>query len=90
MNEKVHDFRGLSALLIGNKQSVQKTPPANSSLFTGDPDSTLGVGAWGVSSPENQETECERKTLEVTSALLKVEQGSGCFGTVSGTQRTQH
>ena len=34
------------------KQSVQKnTPPANSSLFTGDPDSTLGVGAWGGSSP---------------------------------------
>ena len=33
------------------KQSVQKTPPANSSLFSGDPDSTLGVGAWGGSKP---------------------------------------
>ena len=34
------------------KQSVQKkTPPANSSLFTGDPDSTLGVGTSGGSSP---------------------------------------
>ena len=33
------------------KQSVQKTPTVNSSLFTGDPDSTLVVGAWGGSRP---------------------------------------
>ena len=31
------------------KQSVQETPAANSSLFTWDPDSTLGVWAWEVS-----------------------------------------
>ena len=75
MNEKVQDFRGLSALLIGNKaEHPGKTPPANSSLFTGDPDSTLGVGAWGGSSPKNQETKCEEKALEVTVALWKAEQ----------------
>ena len=33
------------------KQSFQETPPANSRLFTGDPDSTMDVGAWGGSSP---------------------------------------
>ena len=34
--------------LVINRAS-RKTPPTNSSLFTGDPDSTLGVGAWGGS-----------------------------------------
>ena len=33
------------------KQCVRETPPANSSLFTGDPDFTWAVGAWGGSSP---------------------------------------
>ena len=47
MSEKGQDFRGLSALLIGNKAERRETPPVNSSLFTGDPDSTLGAGAWG-------------------------------------------
>ena len=36
--------------LVINRAS-RKTALANSSLFTGDPDSTLGVGAWGDSSP---------------------------------------
>ena len=47
MNENLPDFRGLSALLIGNKaehpgKHLQRT--ADFSLAT--PDSTLGVGAW--------------------------------------------
>ena len=28
------------------KQRFKETPPANSRLFNGDPDSTLGVGSW--------------------------------------------
>ena len=52
MNEKLQDFRGHSALLIGNKaerlgKHLQRI--ADFSLAT--PDSTLGVGAWGGSSP---------------------------------------
>ena len=72
------------------KQSVQENTSRNSSLFTVEPDSTMGVGAWGGSSPYNQETKCERKALEVTTALWKVEQESRCFGSVSETGRTQH
>ena len=33
------------------KQSVQENTSSNRSLFNGDPDSILGVGAWGGSSP---------------------------------------
>ena len=33
------------------KQSVHGNTSKNSSLFTGDPDSTLGEGAWEGSSP---------------------------------------
>ena len=51
MNEKVQDFRGLSALLIGNKQSVQENTSSQQQTFHWDTDSTLGVGAWGGSSP---------------------------------------
>ena len=36
--------------LVINRAS-RKTPPANNSHFTVDPDSTLGVGAWGSSKP---------------------------------------
>ena len=44
MSEKVQDFRGLSALLLGNQaERPGKQPPANISLFPGDPDSTLLV-----------------------------------------------
>ena len=32
-------------------QSVQENTTSDSSLFTGDPESTLGVGASGGSSP---------------------------------------
>ena len=90
MNEKGQDFRGLSALLIVNKAERRETTPVNSSLFTGDHDSILGGGAWGGSSPYNQETKCEGKALEVTTALWKVEQLSRGIGTVSETRRTQH
>ena len=51
MNEKVQDFRGLSALPIGNKQSIQENTSSEQQNFTGYPDFTLGVGAWGESSP---------------------------------------
>ena len=33
------------------KQSVQENTSSEQQFFTGDPDSTLGVGAWGGSSP---------------------------------------
>ena len=52
MNEKGQDFRGLSALLIGNKaERPGKHLQRTAAFSTGDPDSTLGVGAWGGSSP---------------------------------------
>ena len=41
------------------KQSVQENTFSEQQPFTGDPDSTLGVGAWGGSSPKNQEKNCE-------------------------------
>ena len=49
MSEKVQDFRGLSALLRGNQAERPGTPPANISLYPGDPDSTQLVWAWDVS-----------------------------------------
>ena len=72
------------------KQSVQENTSSDQQFFNGDPDSTLGVGAWRGSSPYNQETKCEGKALEVTTALWNAEQESMCFYTVSETRRTQH
>ena len=37
MNEKVQDFRGLSALLIGYREEGPGKTQANISLLTGDP-----------------------------------------------------
>ena len=88
--KRVRIFKDSAPFSLVIKQNVRKTPPANSSLFTGDTDSTLGVGAWGGYSPYNQETKCEGKALEITTAFSKVEQESRCFGTVSETRRTQH
>ena len=90
MNEKVQDFRGLSYLLIGNKAERPGKHLQRTAAFSWDPDSTLGVGAWGGSSAKNQETKCEGKALEITTDLWKVEQESRCFDTVSETRRTQH
>ena len=72
------------------KQSIQENTTSEQQPFHRDPYSTLVVGAWGGSSPKNQETKCEGKALEVTTALWKEEQESRCFGTVSETRRTQH
>ena len=68
------------------KQSVQENTSSEQQTYTGDPDSTLGIGAWGGSMPWNQEIKCEGKALEVTTALWKVEQESKCAGTVSETR----
>ena len=52
MNEKVQDFRGLVALLIGNKAERPGKHLQRTAAFSqGIPDSTLGVGAWGGSGP---------------------------------------
>ena len=90
MNENVQKFRGLSALFIGNKQERAGKHLPLPQGFIWDPDSTLVVWAGEVSSTYSQETNCENKVLEVILALLKVEQESRCFGTVSETRRTQH
>ena len=83
-------FVDLAPFLFVIKQSVQENTSSEQKPFTGDPDSTLGIGAWGGSSPYNQETKCEGNALEVTKALWKVEQESTGLGTVSETRRTQH
>ena len=61
------------------KQSVQKNTSSEQQAFHWVPDSTLGVGAWGGSSPSNQETKCEGKALEVTTALWKVGRNQGAL-----------
>ena len=90
MNEKVQDFRGLSALLIGNKaerpgKHLQRT--AAFSLGTRIPHWVYGP----AEDPARRTKKLsEGKALEVTRALWKVEQESRCFGNVSETRRTQH
>ena len=44
-------FKDSAPFSLVIKQSGRKTLAANSSLFTGVPDSTLGVGAWEGFSP---------------------------------------
>ena len=39
-------FVDSAPFLLGIKQNVQENTPANVSLLTWDPDSTLGVWAW--------------------------------------------
>ena len=74
MNFNLQDIRGLRALLIGNKAERPGNHLQRTAAFSWDPDSTLGVGAWGGSSAKNQETKCEGKALEITMALRTVEQ----------------
>ena len=72
------------------EQSVQGNTSSEKQPFLWGPDSTLGVGACGRSSPYNQETKCDGKALEVTTDLWKVEQEIRCFGMVTETRRTEH
>ena len=52
MNEKVLDFRALSALLIGNHAERPGKQLQRTAAFSlGTPHSTLGVVAWGGYSP---------------------------------------
>ena len=90
MNEKVQDFRGLGALLIGNKaerpgKHLQRT--AAFSLGTPVPHCVYGPGEDPALRTKKQSV---RNKVEVTTALWKVEEESRCFGTVSETRRTQH
>ena len=74
MNEKVQDFGGLSALLIGNKAERPGKHLHRTAGFSLETSIPYGLEAWEGSSPENPETKCEEKDLEVTSALWNVEQ----------------
>ena len=89
MHEKVQDFRGLSALLIGNKATRPGKQLQRTSAFSQGPRFhivCMGLGSFQPLEPRNK---CEGKALEVTMALWKVEQESRSFGTVIET-RTQH
>ena len=91
MNEKVQDFRGLSALLIGNKaerpgKHLQRTAAFSLGILI--PHWVYRPGKYPARRTKKQSVRI--KTLKSKSALLKVEQESGCFGTVSETRRTQH
>ena len=90
MNEKVQDFRGFSAILIGIKQSVQEHTPSEQQHFHWGPRFHIGCRGLGRIQPLERRNKCEGKPLEVTTALWKVEQESRCFGTVSEMRGTQH
>ena len=52
MNENLPDFRGLSALHIGNKAERPGKHLQRTAAFSqGNTDTTLGIGAWGGSGP---------------------------------------
>ena len=44
-------FEDSAPISLVIKESVQENTSSEQNLFTRDPDSTLGVGAWGGSSP---------------------------------------
>ena len=90
MNENLPDFRGLSALLIGNKASIQGNTSSEQQPFHWGPRFHIGCRGLGRTQPLEPETKCEEEALEVTTALWKVEQESRGFGTMSETRRTQH
>ena len=48
MNEKVQDFRGLSALLIGNKASVQENTSSEQQPFHWVPRIHIGYRGLGM------------------------------------------
>ena len=72
------------------KQSVQENTSIEQQPFNRGPRLHIGCRGLGRIHRKNQETKCEGKALEVTTALTKVEQESRCFGTVRETRRTQH
>ena len=90
MNEKVQDFRGLCALLIVIKQSVQENASSKQQPFHWGPLFHIGCRGLGRIQLLEQETICEGKALEVTTALGNGEQESRCFDTMSETRCTQH
>ena len=81
MNENLPIFEDSAPFSLVIKHCIWENTSSEEQPLHGDPDSTLVVGAWGGSSPYNQETKCEWKALEVTKALWKAEQESRCFGT---------
>ena len=76
--------------LLVIKQSVQENTSSEQQHFHWGPRFHIGCRGLGRIQPLDQETKCEGKALEVTTALWKVEQESRCFGTASDTRRTQH
>ena len=90
MNEKVQDFRGLSALLNGNKAECPGKHLQRTAAFHWGTRFHIGCRGLGRIQLLEQETICEGKALEVTTALGNGEQESRCFDTMSETRRTQH
>ena len=85
MKEKVQEFRGLSALLIGNKAEHQGKHLQLTLDFS------LGnlIPHW-VYGPGKDPALRMKKALEFTSSFWKMEEESRCFGTVSEKWQTQH
>ena len=89
MNEKVQDFRGLSALLIGNKAELPENTSSEQQPFDWGPRFHSGCRVLGRIQPLEPRTKCEGNALEVTMALWNAEQLSRCFDTLSETRRRQ-
>ena len=90
MNEKVQDFRAISALLIGDTAERPGKHLQGRAAFSLGTRFHIGGRGVGRIQPLEPRPGCEGKALEVTTALWKVEQESRCFGTVSETRRTEH
>ena len=69
----IRNLEDSTPFLLVIKKSVREKNHANISLFTGD---RYHIGCMGLGKIHsyNQETKCEDKALEVTSALWKVEE----------------
>ena len=74
---RIFEDSGHFSLLI--KQSVQENTSSEQQHFHWGPRFHMCVGSWGGSSPKNQETKCEGKTLEVTTALWMVNRNQGAL-----------
>ena len=79
------NFEDPAPFLMVLKKSVQDNTYSKHPRFLRDPDSPLGKCALEASSTQDQETKCESKALEFTSALQNMEQKTWCFVTVSET-----
>ena len=71
------------------KHGIHENTSSEQQPFHWDPRFHIGCRGLGRIQPLTKK-QSEGKALEVTTALLKVEQESRVFGTVSETQRTQH